>query len=348
MRGLEGDLDTQRLYLAEMAPAHARLLELLPDALSGPARERLATAWVERSFGAFYERPLLLLAALREDALASGSKHPLWDAIGADDPDPASLSADSVAAALDRERVWLSLATRHIQTNESSRAVAWLWPAALIRDALPDRPVELFDIGASAGLNLVADRLEPIWTDQHERPLATSPLPEIAARAGFDLRPLDVLDPDGERWLRACVWPGQHDRLERLDQSIAAFRDYAAECGPLSIHDLAAHEIPAELPRNPDRFVFAYQTVVRDYLPDDERASFEAGMLEWLAGAPRGGAAWIQLELEAGAEVAKPFGLSARLAGAQDQALMLARTDPHPRTLIVDSDQVARFVSALA
>jgi hypothetical protein len=75
LSGLEPDLEAQRRFVSERAPAYTRLLELLADALADKSlRDRLRDAWSGRSFGAFYERPLLLLAALRDDALAEGTR----------------------------------------------------------------------------------------------------------------------------------------------------------------------------------------------------------------------------------------------------------------------------------
>lgn len=348
LTGLAADLETQRRYVAEQVPVYARMLELLPGVITGARRERLVTAWASREFDAFYERPLLLLAALRDEALLEGSSHPLWKAIAADEPSADDLTRSALEAALDRDRVWELLAQRYVQTNETSRAVAWLWPAALIARERPGREVALFDIGASAGLNLVADRLPPIWEDGQGRPLAVSPLAPIASRRGFDARPLDALDPDTERWLRACVWPGQHERLTRLDQSAAALLELAATGGAPVIDELSAAEVPGELPRGNDEILLAYQTVVRDYLAADERLAYEAGMLGWLAESEQGRAAWIQLELEGGVDVPKPFAITARIGGASDDPIELARCDPHPRELIVDGGQVARFVKAMA
>ncbi len=350
LRGLEDDLETQRTYLAGRVPAYEALLALLIEAVADRSvRERLAAAWARRSFGGFYERPLLLLASLRDDALAAGEEHPLWSAIGADEPDPESSSLEAAMAALRRPRFWDSVRDRHVQTNETSRAVAWLWPAALAGRAEPQRPIELFDIGASAGLNLVADLLEPIWEDESGTPLPVAPPPEVAARRGFDLRPLDVLDADGERWLRACVWPGQRDRLARLDEAIAAFRRLEAEGQAPVIEAMAAQDVPAALTRSEGTLALAYQTVVRDYLSAEEREAYERGMLDWLVGAPAGDAAWLQLELEAGAEDDLPFGLTARVAtgGRATDPILLARSDPHPREMRVDDAAVRLFVAAI-
>jgi hypothetical protein len=51
-------------------------------------------------------------------------------------------------------------------------------------------------------------------------PLPTK-LPHVVWRAGIDLNPLDVRNPDDVAWLEALVWPEQEFRLERLRQAIA-------------------------------------------------------------------------------------------------------------------------------
>jgi Uncharacterized protein conserved in bacteria (DUF2332) len=40
-------------------------------------------------------------------------------------------------------------------------------------------------------------------------PVPDRPMPEVVARIGIDLDPVDVTDTDDARWLRACVWPDQ-------------------------------------------------------------------------------------------------------------------------------------------
>ena len=51
-------------------------------------------------------------------------------------------------------------------------------------------------------------------------------MPKITWRRGIDLAPIDVLDPAQTRWLEACVWADQPDRLARLRAAIGlAVRD---------------------------------------------------------------------------------------------------------------------------
>ncbi len=245
--GLDDDLALQREFVADRSPVYARILDLLRPLVAGPLGDGLREAWAGRSFGFWPERPLMLLTSLRDDALREGDSHPLWASLGAPERDLDSITAAAVEAAIapDRDHFWHSLANRHVQTNDPSRAVAWMWPAALGAELEPGRAVELFDFGASAGLNLVGDRLPWVWSTADGDPLAPSDVPDVAARRGFDLRPPDLRDAEDARWLEALIWPGQDERLERFRAGLAAFRELVAEAGrplvePASVDDAAA------------------------------------------------------------------------------------------------------------
>jgi hypothetical protein len=347
--GFADDLSKQARYLADRVPAYGRLLELVRAALDGDVGRRLEKAWARRSFTAFYERPLLLCATLRFDAIREGPSHPLWAAIAADPPDPAAVTAGAVDAALGRERdraaVWHSLTRRSVQTNEVSRAVAWMWPAALL--APPGMPLGLVDLGASAGLNLVADALDLGWTAAGA-PLAVGARGAIVQRIGLDRAPLDVTRDDDADWLRACIWPGERERAERLERAIAAFR--AAAPAPV-LETIEAMDIPArlgELTTGPE-FWLGYQTVVREYL-GTSRDAYLGGMRAWLAAAPRGRALWIELEApDAGATRERPAAIIGHARG-RDAVVdaVLARCEYHPTDLALDLDGIDAVGSALA
>ena len=106
---------------------------------------------------------------------------------------------------------------RRTQTNEAARCALMLPLLA----ALP-QPLALLEVGASAGLCLLPDRYGydydgPPARRGISRPCAALPkrpaaprgqLPEIAWRAGLDLDPIDVFDPEQVRWLELLIWPG--------------------------------------------------------------------------------------------------------------------------------------------
>jgi hypothetical protein len=172
---------------------------------------------------------------------------------------------------------------RATQTNEPARCAVLL--PALAR--LP-QPLALIEVGASAGLCLLPDRYgydygravlpapdgAPVFPCAAGGgvPLPSAP-PRIAWRAGLDVNPLDVTDPEERAWLETLVWPEQSDRLARLRaaMAVAAAARPRVERGDLR-HDLA--RLAAEAP--PGATLVIFHTAVLSYLPAAERARFAA------------------------------------------------------------------------
>lgn len=153
---------------------------------------------------------------------------------------------------------WLDSAP---QTNEIGRS-AVLMAGLLTAAARFGQPFDLYELGASAGLNLQLDRygydlgglgvgagspfcLRPDWRG------APPPGAEIriARRAGVGLSPLDPRR-DGERLL-AYIWPDQTERLRRTEAALALA---AAEPPPVEAGD-AADWIESRLGGSGDRGV---------------------------------------------------------------------------------------------
>ncbi|MCP4222654.1 MAG: DUF2332 domain-containing protein, partial [Actinomycetia bacterium] len=120
------------------------------------------------------------------------------------------------------------------QTNEAART-ATLLP---VLSQLPG-PIALIEVGCSAGLCLYPDRYR-ISYDGQPALVADSPvridvttngsvliptvLPEVVARIGIDLNPLDITDGASQSWLEALIWPEHHARLARLRAAMAMAR----------------------------------------------------------------------------------------------------------------------------
>lgn len=350
--GLVADCSRQREVVRERAPAYARILAELEMLLERDeaVRASLERALAGRSFSAFYERPLLILASIRYDALREGPSHPLHAALGANGSDPGAVSASRVAASLLRESVLADLGRRFVQTNETSRAVAWLWPAHLAGASRGGRSLALIDIGASAGLNLVADALPAIWRHSDGSPVEVVERPDVVLRQGYDLHPLDPVQAEDAAWLRACIWPGDEARLRRLDEAIEAWRR-----SPGQVERASAGEIPARvrallgsLP--PETLVIAYQTVMREYLSAEVGLAYSRGMHELVAEQPPGRFVWIELESAITAtDGAPPAAITAHLRTAKGvETLELARCHWHPSTVAVNEADAARFAAAFA
>ncbi len=190
-------------------------------------------------------RPTLLQAAIH-DLLLAGAAHELAAHVptvagGRAGPRAGARAAGPLALDFCREhRAELAqiLATRSTQTNEVNRA-ALLLPA-LVHAVPRGWGVRLVELGASAGLNLLLDRFSYRYGGSAAVPGGRvtcdcavrgempplHPLPLIAERIGVDLEPVDLRDAAARRWLLACVWPDELDRVARLRAAIElALRD---------------------------------------------------------------------------------------------------------------------------
>lgn len=173
--------------------------------------------------------------------------------------------------------------TRSTQTNEPGRC-ATLLP---IFAKFP-QPLALLEVGASAGLCLLPDLYA---YDYGGRMLPSDPaparpvfpcaadegtpipsrLPEIVWRAGLDLEPINLSDPDQVAWLEALVWPEERDRLARLREAMRIAQaarpnivkgDLLRDIGPL------AAEAPC------DATLVIFHTAVLTYVAPPQRAAF--------------------------------------------------------------------------
>jgi hypothetical protein len=175
-----------------------------------------------------------------------------------------------------------TMRARRTQTNEAARCATLLPALATIPG-----PVALIEVGASAGLCLQLDRysydygsIRLAGTDPGAPVLrcelcGSTPvpltMPDVAWRAGLDLNPLDPANPEDREWLRCLVWPGQSERLSRLDAALAT-----AERHPVTVaqgdlvDDLAALVLQA--PR--DASVVVFHTAVLAYLEPARRREF--------------------------------------------------------------------------
>lgn len=128
------------------------------------------------------------------------------------------------------------------QTNETGRSAALAGVLRLVEQEW-GQPVDLHELGASAGLNLRADayRLEPAgigpvdarlvvedcWDAADPRAPAPGPV-RVATRTGCDLAPIDPTTEQGRLTLTSYVWPDHPRRYERLRAALATARQVPA------------------------------------------------------------------------------------------------------------------------
>ena len=198
-------------------------------------------------------------------------------------------SWDEVDRAIEDERDFLVrfVQERVVQTNEVQRAWALL-PAFL---ALANgRPLEVLELGPSAGLNLVWDRYRyryatgewgdgPLLLEGDDRVPPPAELltkrVDVVRRRGIDLRPVDVTTDEGARLLESFVWADQAARIERLRTAMAVLRE-----GPpvLNVGDYVA-ELPAALAdRAPGAQLIVFETASTQYLSRNEHERLREAM----------------------------------------------------------------------
>jgi hypothetical protein len=120
------------------------------------------------------------------------------------------------------------------QTNEVGRSGA-LMPGLMEIVRRFDLPLALYEIGSSAGLNLIPDlfgyrfgevsfgkaaspvQLEPEWIGRP--PPSISDL-RVVERHGVDQNPVDLRQPDARDRLISYIWHGQPERLGRIRAAI--------------------------------------------------------------------------------------------------------------------------------
>lgn len=175
------------------------------------------------------------------------------------------------------------------QTNEVSRS-GMILGGCLTVAAEVGLPLEVYEIGSSAGLNLGFDgyrydlgvgtwgstesgvRIVSRWDGS--APL-DAPL-SVVHREGCDRNPLDPASPDDCARLLSYIWPDQSDRLERI---AAALRAAAAARRQVARADAADWvEDRFAGPGTPGRVRVLMHTIVWQYLPADTQRRIEAAI----------------------------------------------------------------------
>jgi hypothetical protein len=292
---------TSPLY-GHVAVALSESAEALGAIEAAPARKR---------------SPAVILAALHDLALA-GRAPSLAAAYAAGD---AGAAASAAAGTLLRmtDALVAAAVRRPVRAGEAGRG-AVLYPAIAeaARRAGADA-VGLIDVGCSAGLSLSVDRVGITYSTGQTlgdpsspvqlscelagaRPVPARAMPEVTARIGVDLDPVDVTDPEAARWLRACLPPDQRERAARLEAEIAL----AAADPPLLLRGDAVEVLPDALARVPAGALPVVTTTwTLSHLPLERRLRFLQRLGDAAAGRP---VAWVSAEGVGVAPAIQAFG----------------------------------------
>ena len=241
---------------------------------------------------------------------------------------------DALAEAEAELLPWLDLPP---QTNEVARS-AVLMSGLAVAAAVTGLPLALYELGASAGLNLLLDRydvqlgperfgnpgspvrLAPEW----EGPPPPAAPVRVVRRRGVDISPVNVAEASARERLLGFVWPDQAERLARLEAAlVVALRD-----PPVVDWGDAADWIAERLPIEPERGVarVVMHSIAFQYFPPATQDGISAH-LEKVGAAATADApvAWLRYELDGDDN---PPSLRLRLWPDGSDRL-LARAHPH-------------------
>ena len=275
------------------SPLYARVCELV-------AETPLALALAARSVE---ETPMVFLAAVHDELLRDPDDElaDYYPTVGGSRAPDAGLGTALARFSTAREaQLAATLATRRTQTNEVARCAGLLPAFAAVAGG---RPLAQIEIGASAGLNglwdhygyeyaghVAGDAGSPLRIACELRGGGAPPLdpPPVAWRAGIDLSPFDLHDPDDVRWLRACLWPDQPARHARFEAALAV----AHEHGPVDVRrGDALALLPGVIESAPaGALVCVFHTATLAYFTREEVAALRALLesvdrdLAWVGG----------------------------------------------------------------
>lgn len=341
------ELVRQGAYCGTRSPLYADVLyALAEDAPHSAWFGALQDAWRGRRFAVGWEAAHLLLAGLHYAALRGAAEE-----LAAVYPSCGGHGAGAGAAAkafLHRapQEFWNLLATANVQTNEVGRSVVWMLAAAAFFGGRRT-PFHLVELGASAGLNLIGDRLahdcrvtreaDPTTgvTDWKDAPL------EILSRTGLDVHPLCLSREEDRLWLKACVWADDLSRLARLEHAMTVLLGLADESGAPRMERCTFAEAPewlsARRPAVRGEGLLVFNSIATIYLDDRAYETLRHGLADALA--PWDGRAlWVEYERARGTR-AGPLELRIhRVVDGRLDSRVAGWGEPRPRELRVRSE----------
>ena len=258
------------------SPFMARLLSLIGSRIdrSTPIGRRILD-WQGDLGPASQSVPLRLAGALHalvlqgHEALASSyqphlvSDHQLWDAINGAFLD----HADEINTILDSPP----------QTNEVRRSAVLLAAASEV-SGMFGLPFSIYELGSSAGLNLMFDQFGLAAGDQvigakDPKILFTPDLPSatpvnnpvhITNRSGCDIAPINLTDPNAKLRLLSYIWPDQADRM--------AMTKVAIQNQNAKVLNMGAFEyLKTNLALKNGEVQFVFHTIAWQYFPSEEQ-----------------------------------------------------------------------------
>lgn len=268
------------------SPFTARVLDLLAERIQPgtPLTDRMFN-WPGEIGPRGHSVPLRLLAGLH--ALVLTGACPALKAKYPPNPAPAdaSLWAAIQGALNDHTALLDQWLDNPPQTNEVRRAAVLIaaghWLAARY-----DLPIRMYELGASAGLNLMWDRFALVLPDGQIGPpdpvitltpdwrgdLPTGKVPTIIDRRGVDLMPMNAHEPDDALRLISYLWSDQPERLLHT-RAVMDVLEARVDAG-----DAADWLEDQLITVTPDHLTLVYHTIAWQYFPPQTQSRCQAAI----------------------------------------------------------------------
>ena len=177
------------------------------------------------------------------------------------------------------------------QTNEAGRSASIMAALLWLSDRTGPR-FELFEIGASAGINTMMDRyfynlggtqagvagslmqIVPEWRGAAPPDARV----DITGIAGCDIAPVDLSDPAQAERLKAYIWADARPRMARMEAAIALASEQAPDLERMDAAEFVTQQLARPQEGGVTRALF--HTVMWQYLPGETRAAITQAMAQ--------------------------------------------------------------------
>jgi hypothetical protein len=201
-------------------------------------------------------------------------------------------------------------------------------------------PLRLFELGASAGLNLKLDRfgyrlgdvvtgdpasgvqLAPAWTG----PAPPASRVTVLTQRGVDINPLDVSDVAASEQLMAYVWPDQFERVRRAAAAIALTQASPPQIDCADAADWVEDRVTLEAGST----AVVMHSIAWQYFPATTQARIAAHLAALGSNASADSPlAWLRYEMDDAAAFDLPTLRLTLWQGGVPSERLLARAHPH-------------------
>ncbi|MEL6877343.1 MAG: DUF2332 domain-containing protein [Pseudomonadota bacterium] len=225
------------------------------------------------------------------------------------------------------------------QTNEAGRSASIMAGLLWLAQRVPAR-FDMFELGASAGVNTMMDRyfyrlgqievgpanspmrIAPEWRGVGSPPAADI---EITAIRGCDVGPIDLSDADSALRLKSYIWPDANERMERIDAAIQLAGERAPNLMQMDAGDFAREQLVR--PQEPGTTRVMFHSIMWQYMPAKTQSSITQAMEQAGAQATvEKPLAWVSLETD---PATFRHELRVRYWPGGEQEICLAHAHPH-------------------